>query len=304
MGNRAIINTGDTIGVVVLGIPNQTQLVEVALVEPTPEQVRLFIEREPLEDLEALYARHAAGETVVLPDPPVVRWRGPDTKLELLAGERRLTAATNVGAKEIPMRVVVMTDREAYDFILAHNTVEGLTTVEMAYRIAQMDSLGYTEEEIKAQVGDLALHRYRVVGSMVTPEMFTDTPKLCDPSITVWYEAALFGQQHFRECFANWNNGLWGELECQRNFRKRGKELPIDTNEKGLRLSVSRDGQKVILRGVLDLEIHTPHEVVEMVNRLTNDLRNLARKAYVDPEMGFGAREIIYHNPDTLALTD
>jgi hypothetical protein len=111
--------------------PNTLQSIALSLVSPSEENVRLFVERESLATLRDVYRRHLKGEDVVLPDAPVVRFTGYASDnttplLEILAGERRLTAATLEGVQQLDMRVVNISSDEAYRFILAHNDVAGL----------------------------------------------------------------------------------------------------------------------------------------------------------------------------------
>lgn len=281
--------------------PNQLQMVDLEWVEPNEDNVRLFVEKLSLRNLEAIYERWLQDPSTVLPDPPIVRYKGvrPDgtPRLVLLAGERRVTAARNKGVQYLPVRVVAnMSDEEAYLFVLRHNDVAGLTTVELAYRAVEMDRLGFSHEEISRELGGVAVPRYLVVGSMVNPDLFTDDEKLCDPSIVEWYEAAQFGKEHFDWCFHNWNAGLWDAEMCAKNFRKRGKALPLDNAEKGFR--VTFNNHRLVVRGQCDLSFLDDETALKMLDELEDMVR--AAKVLLKRDGNFGKRTVVLINPITV----
>lgn len=282
--------------------PDRLQWVPLSAISPSENNPRLYMDTESLEDLRDLYSRHNAGEKVVLPDPLLVRWTpdGP-TLFELLSGERRTWAATDVGIRALPCRVVTMSDEEAYRFVLEANHRVDLTTVELAYRASQMDALGFSEQEISEALEGADPRRYIAVGKMIDPNDFTSAPKLCNPSITTWFEATCFGQSHFETCFQAWNSGVWDGEECEKHFRQRGVRQPLDNKQKGLRLSVSKDGREINVIGKIPLDMYDNHELLEVVNRFSLDLQATARQGLQDRTRGFGKRFVKCYNPDTLA---
>lgn len=286
--------------------PNELQNVLLDWVHPSGENVRRFIERGDLAELREIYAAMKRGEEVIAPDAPVLRFMGWDSTrtgrrvsvpiLNILAGERRLTAATLEGVDALPCRVVTMTDEEAFRFIMAHNNVAGLTTAELAFRAAEMDRLGFSNDEISKDLNGVSAGRYIAVGQMIDPEWFTDDPKLCDPSIIQWFEAAQYGAKHFKECFLAWNAGLWNEKQCAQRFRKRGTALPLDNAERGFR--VTFDENRLVVRGQVDLDF-TEEEVAE---QMLKELRSYLRIAQdrVKNDSDFGARQVVIVNPMTI----
>lgn len=280
--------------------PNTLQWVPLAWVEPNQDNVRLFVEKLSLRQLEDVYGAWAFDGNVVLPDAPILRYVGHRAdltpRLVLLAGERRITAARNVGVLSLPCRVGTMTDEQAYRFILRHNTVEGLTTLELAFRAAEMDRLGFTDEEISKELGGVATYRYVTVGRMVNPDLFTDEEKLCDPSIVEWYEAARYGADHFNQCFERWNRGHWDEKACAQHFRKRGKALPIDNAEKGFR--VTRDGSRLVIRGQVDLGVVDEDTAYDMLQDLKQEI--VAALHLLNKGEAFGPRNVLLINPITV----
>lgn len=280
--------------------PNDLQWIGLERIQPSKDNVRLFIERESLTALRERYRAWKSDKSVILPDAPIIRYLGStrlNAPFELLAGERRTTAATLEGIDELPCRIVEMSDEEAYRFILEHNDVAGLTTVELAFRAAEMERLGFSEEEVGKQLGGSAAYRYIEVGHLINPEWFTDIPKLCNPSIVEWYEAARFGPEHFRHCFDHWNQGLWNEKTCSKMFRRRGTDLPIDNAEKGFR--VTYDMNRFVIRGQIDLDIMSPNHAEVILGELLQHV-HLTRNRMIRGDQNFGPRQVFRINPDTL----
>jgi hypothetical protein len=281
--------------------PNAPQPVSLAWIEPNDQNVRLFVEKVSLRDLEDIYRRALREPATILPDAPIVRWMGLRSdgtpKLVLLAGERRVTAARNVKYKRLACRVVSgIKDEEAYKFILQHNTVAGITTVELAYRAAEMARLGFTDDEISRELGGVATYRYRAVGELVDADQFTDAEKLCDPSIIEWFEASKYGQAHFALCFFHWNAGDWDAEECSRNFRKRGRQLPLDNAEKGFR--VTFHGNRLVVRGQCDLDVMENDTAWDMLRELELHIQDA--KERLDAGDTFGHRTVHLINPNTV----
>jgi hypothetical protein len=237
----------------VLTDPNYIQLIPLQDIRPSEMNVRLFIERESLHGLEQRYRQYIEDEEAVLPDPPLVRFHGLTAPLELLAGHRRVQAAANVGLQLMPCRVVCLDSEAAYRIIREANNYEILTTIERAYAVAEMDRLGFSGDQIRESLGNIGLKRYLQVGRLVHPDWFTDAPKLCDPSITIWGYAATHGAEHFRYCFKQWNTGTWDEEDCQREFKRVGQAPPPEPYQAGAIMSVDPTGKVLRFRGTLDL---------------------------------------------------
>lgn len=271
------------------------RVIDLADVRPSASNCRLFLDMDELEPLLRLYQAHADGHPVLLPDPPILRPL-PEGLWEILAGERRITAALMSGVLLLVCRIEVLSDDAAYHFLLAHNRTVGMTTAEMAFRAGEMHHLGYSFAEIEETMPDVRVSRYVAVGHMMDRDWFTDDAKLCDPSITEWYEAAHYGKRHFRRCFAHWVSGLWDAETCRKNFRKRGDVLPLDTAERGFR--VSRNANRLLIRGTLDLDLVSLDEARLMITTLQQAL-GAARNTMLEHGM-FGLRHVDLINPTTI----
>jgi hypothetical protein len=216
-------------------------------------------------------------------------------KLEALAGHRRLQAANNVRVEELPCRVVQMSDEEAYKFIRLANNYEVLTTAEKAYAVAEMDRFGFEPDTIREVMGNVGLARYLAVGRAINPDWFTDAPKKCDPSITMWAYALEHGGKHFRRCFEHWDAGVWDEEDCNKNFKRLDKALPPESYQRGCVISINRDGSVLRLRGTLDLSTTDWRDIILISEEFTNQLKERVAAAVT---LGtFGRKQVIRYQP-------
>jgi ParB family chromosome partitioning protein len=121
--------------------------ITVGQIRKSPWQPRHVFEQEALSDLIA-----SVRERGVL-QPLLVRRSGDH--FELIAGERRLRAATEAGLIDVPAIVMEVTDREALEIALVENLQRSdLNLIEEAegYR-ALADKFQMTQEQIATRVG-------------------------------------------------------------------------------------------------------------------------------------------------------
>ena len=281
--------------------PNELQVIPLRLVHPSSDNPRKFIESEDLDELEGIYLHSLSHpEDVILPDAPILRFLTFDNDgyplFECIAGERRITAAMNVGLTTLQCRTIECPPEFAYLFLLDHNNVAGLTTVERAVRAADMSRLGFSHTYIGKALGRVEAYRYIDVGGAIHFQ-FSDTKKLCDPTITDWHSAYLIGPNHVKKCFTAWDAGLWDEAQCRREFRLEGKQAPTNIDQNGFR--VTRDLNKLIIRGRIDLDFHSIEEAVAILQSLQDSIA-LTR---FDVHRGtFGLRDVEYINSETVGL--
>jgi hypothetical protein len=274
--------------------------------QPNQNNIRLFYDFDDLGELRDIFRRYVAGEDVALPAAPELRWFGETRAPELISGHRRVLAAKLEGVQILNCRYIEMSDEEAYKYIAKANHYAAITPVEQAVRSYEMHLMGYTPEEIaEAMGGKIGISRYIAVGRLIDRAWFSDGPKP-DVSIIVWFEAVRFGAEHMARCFHHWTRGLWTAEECQREFRRRGKALPLDNQEKGFRSVISPDGRRYTLRGTIDLDMYTRMELEQVFELTIRDLEQAMRNALADFDaLGFGdgseKRVIRLYNPDTVA---
>lgn len=123
--------------------------IPVAEVRPNPYQPRQTFRPEELAELEA--SLRATG----LLQPITVRPAGSGSGYELVAGERRLRAAANLGWTEIPAVVKPIDDRTLLTLALVENLqradLDALEEAEGYQRLA--DEFGLTQQQIADVVG-------------------------------------------------------------------------------------------------------------------------------------------------------
>ena len=113
--------------------------------------------------------------------PVLVRQAGE--RFELIAGERRFRAATEVGLKTIPARILDVDDNEALQVALVENVQrEDLNVIEEAegYQLL-MDSFGLTQEQVAERVGRsraAIANALRLLGLPADVQLFLTTGEL------------------------------------------------------------------------------------------------------------------------------
>src|SRR4029077_5228286 len=90
-----------------------TSEVALAQIEHNPQQPRKNFDPDELAALAASVKSHG------ILQPLVVRQKGD--RYQLIAGERRLRAAQEVGLKSVPIHVVDLNDQEAFEAALIEN---------------------------------------------------------------------------------------------------------------------------------------------------------------------------------------
>lgn len=125
------------------------QQIPVAQIRPNPYQPRREFKPEELADLQASL------KTSGLLQPITVRRAASGPGFELIAGERRLRAATGLGWTEIPAVVKEVDDRTLLTLALVENLQRAdLNPIEEAegYR-RLMDEFGLTQQQVADAVG-------------------------------------------------------------------------------------------------------------------------------------------------------
>jgi ParB family chromosome partitioning protein len=134
------------------------RLIPIELIDPNPNQPR-----QVMGDLSELIA--SIGEQGII-EPLVVRQRGD--RFQIIAGERRYQAATQVGLRELPVVIREVDDTEVIELALIENLQrKDLTPFEEAEALHGLaDRCGYTHEDLARRLGksrtsvteSLALH--------------------------------------------------------------------------------------------------------------------------------------------------
>ncbi|MFZ0389864.1 MAG: ParB/RepB/Spo0J family partition protein [Calditrichia bacterium] len=124
------------------------QEIEIVFVDPNPFQPRLDMDRNAFEEL-----KKSIKEKGVI--QPILVRPGKKGRYELIAGERRLRAAGEVGLTRIPAYVVNVTkDEDMLELALIENVQrEHLNPIDLATGYQRLvDELHLTQEEVAAKI--------------------------------------------------------------------------------------------------------------------------------------------------------
>lgn len=132
---------------------------------PNPEQPRMLIDREKLQELIESIKEHGVVQ------PVVVRPVGGD-KYELIAGERRWRACKELGMEYIPALVKEYDDLQASAVALIENIQrENLNALEEAQAYSRlMNEFGLTQEDVSRRLGKSRPFIANMVRLLTLPE--------------------------------------------------------------------------------------------------------------------------------------
>ncbi len=125
---------------------SETQL-PLDLIANNPHQPRKDFDPEELSALKDSLATHGMLQPVVV--------RATNQGYQLIAGERRLRAAREVGWKEIPVRIVDFNDQQVFEAAMVENLQRSdLNPIEKAQGFQDyLNRYGVTQEEIAKKMG-------------------------------------------------------------------------------------------------------------------------------------------------------
>jgi ParB family transcriptional regulator, chromosome partitioning protein len=134
------VDDGKSVGVIAM--------VEVQRVRPNPMQPRQDFDREALEDLKKSIKEKGVIQPITV--------RRTETGYEIIAGERRVRASTELGFESIPAYILdIETDAEMLELALIENVQrENLNPIEVALGYKRlMEECRLTQEEVSKKVG-------------------------------------------------------------------------------------------------------------------------------------------------------
>lgn len=158
--------------------------IKISRIVPNPEQPRMFIDGEKLQELMNSIKEHGVVQ------PVVVRPVGTG-KYELIAGERRWRACKELGKEFIPALVKNYNDLEASAIALIENIQrENLNALEEAQAYSRlMDEFGLTQEDVSQRLGKSRSFIANMVRLLNLPGEIKDM--VVDGSLTAGHARAL-----------------------------------------------------------------------------------------------------------------
>jgi len=144
------------------------RMVPIELIDPNPEQPR-----QMMGDLSELKASIAEKGII---EPLVVRQRG--ARFQIVAGERRYQAASQLGLRELPVVLRDVDDREIIEIALIENIQrKDLGAFEEAEAMEALSKrCGYTHEDLAKRLGK---SRTSVTESLALTAMPPEVRKVC-----------------------------------------------------------------------------------------------------------------------------
>lgn len=127
---------------------NNLHEVDVALVRPNPYQPRLDFNREALEELKTSITENGVIQPITV--------RSIDGHYELIAGERRMRAITELGIKHVPAYIIkVDSKEEMMEMAIIENVQrEKLNPIEQATAYQRLiEECNLTQEEVAQKIG-------------------------------------------------------------------------------------------------------------------------------------------------------
>jgi ParB family chromosome partitioning protein len=143
---------------------NNSESIEVKLIHPNPYQPRLHFDQAKIDELAMSIQEHGVFTPVLI--------RKSVSGYQLIAGERRLRAAKQVGLERIPAIVLDFDDRQMMEVSLIENIQrEDLNVVEEAKAYQTLiERLGITQEELGKKVGKSRVHITNTLRLFQLPE--------------------------------------------------------------------------------------------------------------------------------------
>ena len=144
------------------------RLVAIELIDPNPDQPR-----QVMGDLSELKASIAEKGII---EPLIVRQRG--ARYQIIAGERRYQAASQVGLRELPVVIREVDDTEVIEVALIENIQrKDLGAFEEAEAMSSLAKrCGYTHEDLAKRLGK---SRSSVTEALAIADMPAEVRKLC-----------------------------------------------------------------------------------------------------------------------------
>jgi ParB family chromosome partitioning protein len=121
------------------------QELEIALIDPNPDQPRREFEQSALEQLALSIRQHGVLQ------PVVVRRAGP--RYELVMGERRFRASQLAGRRRLPAVILDVDPADRLELAIVENVQrQDLNPIELAHAYQALADAGHTQEEIGRKV--------------------------------------------------------------------------------------------------------------------------------------------------------
>lgn len=241
------------------------RMVPIDQIDPNPDQPR-----QAMGDLSELIA--SVSEKGII-EPLVVRQRGQ--RYQIVAGERRYHAATQVGLHELPVVVRDVDDTEMLELALVENLQrKDLTAFEEAEALQSLSQrCGYTHEDLARRLGK---SRTSITESLSLASMPIDIRKVCRlaniQSKSVLLQVARQGEsQKMLELVQRITSE--GDGPVTREQIRRETKRPKAGRPKSYTFNFKPSGNNFALRLSFNKKTATKEEVISTLEEILEQLR-------------------------------
>ena len=258
---------------------NAAAQVGIGSIRANPFQPRTKFEHDALEELVASVREHG------IVSPLIVRRAADGQGYELIAGERRLRAAREVGLATVPIIVRAADDRDSLALALIENLQrQDLNPIEESRGYQQLiDKFGLTQEEVARQVGK---NRATVANSLRLlglPEQVQAWVR--DGQLSTGHAKVILGLTISDEM----------TIVAERVLRD---GLNVRDTEKLIEHIKAATGRRQPVRRKRGADAEKPPHMLAIENDIC---RKLGTKATVNPQTVGGFIRIEYYNDDDLS---
>ncbi len=255
--------------------------IEIALIKPNPYQPRLKFDPQALLELKNSIREKGLIQPITV--------RRVESGYELIAGERRLRAAMDIGFKTVPAYVIrVETKEEMIELSLVENVQrEKLNPIEEATAFQRLISeCNLTQDEVAQKIGK---DRTTITNTLRLLKLPDDIQESVEAGkISVGHARTLLAVDDNRIQHALWQKVIKNDISV-RTLEKLVREIsqvkpnkPVPTEKKSTHLlKVEEDlrdtfGTKVSIRsrkegGSIEIEFYSPEDlnrILEIIDRL------------------------------------
>ena len=249
-------------------------------VKPNPHQPRSPIQEEDLQELAASIREHGILQPLIVSQEP-----GSENYV-LIAGERRLRAASLAGLESVPVIVRQTSEQERLELALIENLQrEDLSALEAAEAYQQLlDEFNLSHEEIATQVGKSRVAVTNTLRLLKLPQSVRQA--LMDGKISEGHARALLALESPQAQSAALQSILIHQLnvrQAEELVRKMGgvkPRVPIQANKPAQLRDLEermreRLGTKVIIQhgkkgGTINIHYYTEEELNALVEQILN----------------------------------
>ena len=254
--------------------------IEVYLIRPNPYQPRLEFNPVALQELKASIEEKGVIQPITV--------RRVDDHYELISGERRLRAVTEIGLDKVPCYIrQIETKEEMLELAIIENVQrEHLNAIEQAQAYQRLiDECNLTQDDVAKKIGKDRSTITNIIRLLKLPKIIQDSVKVNE--ISMGHARSLLAVNNEKIQKSIWKKILNDSLsvrnveklikETQEKSKTKKKEPPrrsvfVQKVEENLREKL---GTKVMIRpkregGVIEVEFYSPEDLSRLAELFEN----------------------------------